>query len=512
MRKIKTSALNTDETVLNPLYHPNGELIHPPGERITGAHLYLLQRLGIDEVVELVGEKEIQRFIFLAEHESISIASIKLNEGLSFDIYDENGKIILRKGHKFDLEQKDILYKKGFTDVYRPKQAEEQSISAVRQYREAVAALNELESEAQNISIDLSNIKEFQNVRNKLTQEFVEKQIERMNLRIAPSGKTLRGHINTHVDPMHARTDVYKLAHSSVVLNTVKEINNIFKSISQGKSVRGEIIQNVSREIIKCIVRDKDFLLNVANMRAADDYLLSHSVRVAVLATAIATSMGYNPEQVLEISYGAFLHDIGMLKVPRVILERNRKLSSEERTEIEKHPLYGVTLLQHIMTFPQSTPFIAYQSHERSDGTGYPSRRSTQLIHDYAKIVAIADIYDALISERPYRPALIPYKAMEEIIFLANKKRVDPMVVKAFLNSTSLFPIGSWVEITDGRKGKVIATSAGENTKPVVCILYNHEGKPVSMPERMDLRKYPELKVKKAIDGKGMDVSLTDGF
>ena len=159
-----------------------------------------------------------------------------------------------------------------------------------------------------------------------------------------------------------------------------------------------------------------------------------------------------------------------MVKVPEYIRNKPGKLNAYERILIQRHPIHSLDLLQNIPHLPFTTPFIAYQVHERHDGRGYPRRRKARTIHDYAKIVAIADIYDALTCERPYRQKLTPFRAMEGVLKICCQRSIDQKFLRAFINATSVFPLASFVLLGGNKIGKVVATTE-QMTKPIVRLL-----------------------------------------
>lgn len=166
-------------------------------------------------------------------------------------------------------------------------------------------------------------------------------------------------------------------------------------------------------------------------LEARDPCTAFHSERVAAIARDIALKMGLPPEQVNAVQTGAWLHDLGKLKVPESVLRKEGKLSPEEWAVITKHPEYGVELLQPLEPLlGQVFPIVLYH-HERWDGRGYPQQRAGYEIPLFARIVAVADAYEAMTSYRPYRAAKGPEEALGEIQSLAGVQ-FDPQVVEAF--------------------------------------------------------------------------------
>ena len=285
----------------------------------------------------------------------------------------------------------------------------------------------------------------------------------------------------------------------------------VFTHLRFNQDVNGELVGNLSRRIVEALIDNRDMLLNLTNHQVADEYLLQHSVNVCILSVNIATGMAYSEPQVEEIAYGGFFHDIGMLKVPPEIINKPGALTPDERLEVEKHPIHSIQLLQRIKNIPVSASFVAYQAHERLDKSGYLKGRPGHLIHDFAKIVAVADVYEALVGDRSYRKGSTPYQAMESIVRLGNKRKLDPAVIRALLKVMSLFPVGSWVQLSDGRIGKVVGANPDRIDRPLVNIVWDGERKKIITPELVDLAKSPGVKVAKDVSAEDLQNTVFSG-
>ena len=163
-------------------------------------------------------------------------------------------------------------------------------------------------------------------------------------------------------------------------------------------------------------------------VEARDAYTQGHQVRVAGLALKIAREMGLSETMFDEISLAGLLHDIGKLRVPAEILTKPGTLSTAEMSLIREHPAQGYEILRHI-DFPWPVAEVVRQHHERCDGSGYPAGLHGEEIMLSARILAVADVVEAMASHRPYRPALGLAKAIEEIA--SYPERYDPDVLAA---------------------------------------------------------------------------------
>jgi HD-GYP domain-containing protein (c-di-GMP phosphodiesterase class II) len=173
---------------------------------------------------------------------------------------------------------------------------------------------------------------------------------------------------------------------------------------------------------------------------------------------------------------GALLHDLGMLLVPPSIRFKERRLTEEEWYEIRKHPLFGMHIIDRLVRLPDSVKYIAYQMHERENGMGYPKQRPSRLIHNFAKIAQVADVFEAVSSPRPYRRAFAPFKGMEMLIRMGKQGLLNEHYVTAMLKSVSLFPVGSIVELNDGRMAQVIAANEFRYARPMLSIISKPNG------------------------------------
>ena len=164
-----------------------------------------------------------------------------------------------------------------------------------------------------------------------------------------------------------------------------------------------------------------------------DDETGGHTTRVVDLSILLAQRLGWKAERINALRWGAYLHDLGKLAVPDAVLYKPGQLTPEERQTIQRHTVVGYDMLQDLHFLPAETLDLVRYHHERWDGQGYPSRLSGQNIPSTARIFSIVDVYDALISSRPYKPAWTRERALNEIRAQAGRQ-FDPQYVDAFLN------------------------------------------------------------------------------
>jgi HD-GYP domain-containing protein (c-di-GMP phosphodiesterase class II) len=311
------------------------------------------------------------------------------------------------------------------------------------------------------------------------------------------------------------RSAQYKESIKDMYQRAFFRIRTILDSLAEGELVSAEAVRSISCQFVNVFLTDRDILLNISGTKPSEgDYVYHHSLNVCILSICIAASFGYNEHQIIEIGMGALLHDAGMLLVPKDVRFKNEQLDEDDWSELKKHPVLGLYLIDKIKGLPESVPIIVYQSHERDNGKGYPRMRSSKMIHNYARIVSIADVYEALTSPRVYHDANIPYKAMETIVKLTRQGIISGEYAKAFLECMSLFPVGSVVELSNKCIGKVVRANPASFSKPVVSVITDSTGQ--ILPENRicfeDLSKNTNLQIVRAYPAPVLNADMMLGF
>ncbi len=268
---------------------------------------------------------------------------------------------------------------------------------------------------------------------------------------------------------------------------------NLCETVQQGGTASGDQARGFIGDFIDMLTLDCDLLSTIMSMqKALGEYLFHHCVNVALMSMTTAAQLGVSREQLLTIGLGAMFQDVGMLQVPSEIRLAPRRLTPVELTEVRRHPIYTLEFLERVGGLPIEARFIGYQVHERIDGSGYPRHRFGTTTHPFAKIVAVADAYCAMVRPRPHRPAKRPHDAVKELLAEGRRGRLDRTVLRAFLDCVSVFPVGSDVELDNGVVGRVVRANPGMHTRPVVAEL-GADGKPTD--QIIDLSREVEFKV-----------------
>ncbi len=246
------------------------------------------------------------------------------------------------------------------------------------------------------------------------------------------------------------------------------------------KKELNEMVDEMISQLLTC----RELVINLCDIRTVDNYTFVHSSNVAVLSLVSATAMGFSRNELKTIGQGSFLHDLGKSMVAPEVLNKQEKLFPEEWQELKQHPAYGFDLIQRQSFDPQAAQII-YQHHERINGKGYPEGITGENIHIYSKICAIADVYDALVSDRPYRLAYLPHRALK--ILQAEQEGYDPEIFKVFCRHVSAYPVGTLVGLSNGIIGIVVQNYAGNSDRPKVRVLCEKDGLGRLSPYELDL-------------------------
>lgn len=259
-------------------------------------------------------------------------------------------------------------------------------------------------------------------------------------------------------------------------IQTQQQVTAIFRKIESGGKVNLGQTQKMVNTIIDELLSNPMVMVQLTDIRTYDSEIFGHSVSVGILSIMIATLLGYNQLQVRDLGVGSILHDIGKVKIDPRILNKPDKLTPEEFAEVKKHAWTGFEILRNQEDFNLLSAHIALQHHERYDGSGYPRGLKEQLIQQYARITAIADVYDAMTSDRIYRPAYTSLEAVQSLLEGAGTL-YDPDIVNVFIKQIAVYPVGSIVVLNTGEVGLVVDTPLGAPEQPIVKVIFDSEGK-----------------------------------
>lgn len=247
----------------------------------------------------------------------------------------------------------------------------------------------------------------------------------------------------------------------------------------------GREFRQAFEDILYDMQANRQAMLHLSQIYTTDNYLYSHSVNVGIYSAALGMAIGLKRDQLIDLGIGAMLHDIGKTQIPMEVLMKPGKLTDEEFKLMKDHSMIGYQMLKDQPDIPLLSAHCALQHHERLDGTGYPRQLKGEEIHLYGQVVGIADVYDALTSNRVYRKAYLPHEALE--ILFASTGQFQSELISKFRDNVALYPMGLMVSLNTGEWGVVVDINTKFPHRPILRILKDRDGRDVQVPHEVDL-------------------------
>ncbi len=293
--------------------------------------------------------------------------------------------------------------------------------------------------------------------------------------------------------PQETRTRVIQTL--SDTWNSWKREGSSFDRIVIGQKFAKELRQHVST-LVEVLEHTTIIREDLAAVAGYDHATYVHSMNVALYSLMLGQAIGLSHSMLLDLGTGAMLHDIGKLWVPEEVLNKPGLLTEKERDIIKNHADWGHSALSHQHELSYLVAHCAYQHHERLDGSGYPRALKGDQIHIFGKILAVADVYDAMVMHRPYRSGLVPAQVME-YLFSQSGIGFDLDLVAIFSKKVALYPLGSTVTLSDGRIGLVVHIYEQLPMRPVVRLFKNRAGESFD-PIDVDLTQQLNITIEEA--------------
>ncbi len=252
------------------------------------------------------------------------------------------------------------------------------------------------------------------------------------------------------------------------------------------------------KELMSELRSRKRFMLSLDDsISPAKSYIVTHSVKTAILALALADHLKMPPFKQIDIGTAGLLHEIGLLKIPESIYLSERQLSNDEKKALAAHPVLGYRVLR-AASFPAAVCQAVLEQNERIDGTGSPRRISGDKTSQYSKILAVAASYDAAISKRPYRAGIDGHAGVMDLLRDAGK-RYDERILGALVFTLSLYPIGTHIVMSNGALGTVVKTNPKDPKHPIVKLLIDETGNLYPNPPLVQTREGDDVVIARSL-------------
>lgn len=282
-----------------------------------------------------------------------------------------------------------------------------------------------------------------------------------------------------------ARTNSEALNAANTLYTEAVELQGAFlKSLRDGAPNDLTQATELSSSIIDAVFDNKDAMSCLTMIKNSDKYLLEHSINCAILMAMFTDHLNYDRDTIDEACMGALLMDVGMAQIPQELRYKETELTDTDWKVVQSHVELGMEMVEEREEISDLVLSIISQHHEREDGSGYPKGLSGEDISPFAKMAAIVDSYDAMISNRPHKPSITPALALKR---LTKDNRLDQALVKQFVRCVGVHPVGSLVKLKSGRLGIISKQNPDSLLSPVVMTFYSVNGGHFNEIKRIDL-------------------------
>jgi len=288
-----------------------------------------------------------------------------------------------------------------------------------------------------------------------------------------------------------------KAISQSLYLNGMSLAKEILHNVKSAEPIDLVSVKDLVAKITDHLLLGDKELLSLFYENSQENYLYAHVINVLILSIDLGLALGFNKSKLNELGLAAFLHDIGMSKLEEIYLQP-RSLSEEEYNQIKQHPFQGAEILTQLKDISETITLAVRQEHERMNEKGYPQGLNGTQISEYARIIGLIDVYEALTHERSYRKKYLAHEAIKEL--LSNSASLfDQATLRVLINQVGLYPIGSWVELNTNEIGKVITNNEEFPLRPVIKLIFDNAGLRLLEPRVVNLAKQLNLIVKKPL-------------
>ncbi|WP_428776359.1 HD-GYP domain-containing protein [Vibrio sp.] len=294
---------------------------------------------------------------------------------------------------------------------------------------------------------------------------------------------------------------------SKVIQEAKALVQKLLTQIVELQQFEGNEADSWAEELVELALVDTDALNCVSALRDKDSYLLAHSVNVACLLVKFGTYLDFSQQMLKELAVGGLIHDVGKIKVEDKVLHKPGKLTQEEFEHIKLHQVFARDIIRDAKELSRVSRDVCLMHHEKLDGKGYPNGLKGEQIPLHGRMSGIVDIYDALTSDRCYKQGMSPAEAFKILLSLT-PFHLDRELVYKFINCIGVYPVGSVVELCDGRVGIVWSSNQSEPLKPTIKCFYSNKHLKFTDVSLVDLTR-SQLTIEKAIAPNQLPVDIT---
>ncbi|WP_022940635.1 HD-GYP domain-containing protein [Psychromonas hadalis] len=301
-----------------------------------------------------------------------------------------------------------------------------------------------------------------------------------------------------------------EIAKAKKVFNESKNIQKkLFLDAENGSPLDLTPVNRITNESIELIFKNPDALTCVLSLRNKDEYLLEHSVAVSVLITIFSFHLKIDKEIIRKLAVGAFLHDVGKIKVPDAILNKPGKLTEAEFEVMKTHASHSIDIIKKTPGIDVLSLEVATLHHEQLSGKGYPHGIRAKGISLYGRMIAICDIFDALTSTRCYKKGMPQVKAFSILRSLAQNNHLDTELVDQFILCMGVYPVGAIVQLDSNRLAIVESHNRQDPIRPKVKPFYHLTEKDFESGKEIDLAINDKEQIVKCVRADDFDLEMS---
>lgn len=269
-------------------------------------------------------------------------------------------------------------------------------------------------------------------------------------------------------------------------------IKDIMECVRYGEAVDIIKLKETVNDMVQHILNDDMVFMTLTGIRDIDNYTFLHCVDVCIYSVVTSKALGMNDDDIHELALAAILHDVGKCKVPLEILNKPGRLTYEECEIMKRHAINGLEIANQLPGLNEKIARIICQHHEKWDGSGYPLGLKSYDIELGARIISIADVYDALTANRIYRKRFMPHEAAEYLM-AQNESQFDSRIIKHFIDNIAVYPQDIIVLLNTGEVARVLPSRGIASMRPKVSVITKKDGPPIFDPYEIDLRSNPTV-------------------
>ena len=301
-----------------------------------------------------------------------------------------------------------------------------------------------------------------------------------------------------------------RLQRADTALQLTQQTDSLFGDAQAGQPIPFREVTLIAKHVVQDVRDWPTSGLRLPYHQATHGYLASHSLNVARLATYLGLQSPGWRDRIVTVAAASLIHDLGMVQVPRALIDRAGPLEADDLRVIHEHPSIGAYLTQSMSGIDPMITESVVQHHERLDGSGYPQRRREGQVCDLARLLAVVDGYESMVSPRSWRQPALPREAMGETLLAAEHGRLDKVWVERFL-SLSFYPVGSYVQLSSGELARVVAAASGDHrhaARPVVQLLTDTDGHRLWQGEFLNLASCQDRYIVRAVPSATAEAAL----